>query len=90
MQKRTIMETIEANDSDPMDAISHFKHKCYQLAITLHLPMPAEPIGEGLNKYTNTLCNAQKKMSLERSLLQDMTIVNGNDFLTIRRLVNRY
>ena len=41
--------------------------------------MPAEPIGEVLNKYTTTLCNAQKKMSLENSLLQDIPILNGND-----------
>ena len=41
--------------------------------------MPAEPIGEVLNKYTNTLCNAQKKKSLDSSLLQDITVVDGND-----------
>ena len=38
-----------------------------------------EPIGEVLNKYTDTLCNTQKKMSLENSLLQDILILNGND-----------
>ena len=38
-----------------------------------------EPIGEVLNKYTDTLCNAQKKTSLENSLLQDIPILNGND-----------
>ena len=62
-----------------MDAISHLECKLNQLAITLHPPTPAEPIGEVLNKYTNTLCDAQKKMSLESSLLQDITILNGND-----------
>ena len=41
--------------------------------------MPAEPIGKVLNKYTNTLCNAQKKTSLESSLLQNITKLNGND-----------
>ena len=60
-----------------MDAIKHLEQKLNQLAITL-CP-PTEPIGEVLNKYTNTLCNAQKKMSLERSLLQDIPILNGND-----------
>ena len=62
-----------------MDAISHLEWKLNQLAITLHSPTPTEPIGEVLNKYTNTLCNAQKKTSLESSLLQDITILNGND-----------
>ena len=41
--------------------------------------MPVEPIGEVLSKYTNTLCNAQKKMSLESSLLKDITVLDGND-----------
>ena len=60
-----------------MDAINHLEQKLNQLAITLH--PPTEPIGEVLNKYTNTLCNAQKKTSLENSLLQDIPILNGND-----------
>ena len=60
-----------------MDAIKHLVQKLKKLAITLH--PPTEPIGEVLNKYTNTLCNAQKKMSLENSLLQDISILNGND-----------
>ena len=36
-------------------------------------------IGEVLNKYTDTLCNAQKKTFLETSLLQDIPTLNGND-----------
>ena len=74
-----ICQTIEANDNDPMDAISHLECKLNQLAITLHSPTPVEPLGEVLNKYTNTLCKAEMKMSLESSLLQDITILNGND-----------
>ena len=74
-----LWQTIEANDNDPMDVISHLECKLNQLAITLHLSMPAEPIGEVLNKYTNILCNTQMKMSLESSLLRDITIMNEND-----------
>ena len=48
-----------------------------QLTLTLH--PSTEPIGEVLNKYTDTVCNAQKKTSLENSLLQDIPIMNGND-----------
>ena len=40
---------------------------------------PSEPIGEVLDKYTDTLCNDQKKTSLESSLLQDIPTLNGND-----------
>ena len=50
-----------------------------QLALTLCLPMPLEPIEEVLHQYTNTLRNAQKKMSFVNSLLQDITILNRND-----------
>ena len=60
-----------------MDAINHLEQKLNQLAITL-CP-PTEPIGDVLNKYTNTLYTTQKKMSLESLLLQDVTILNGND-----------
>ena len=60
-----------------MDAIKHFEQKLNQLAITLCPPM--EPTGEDLNKYTNTLCTAQKKTSLESSLLQDIPILKEND-----------
>ena len=74
-----LWQTIEANDNDPMDAISHLECKLNQLVITLCPAMPVEPIGEVLNKYTNTLCDAQKKMSLEISLPQDITILNRND-----------
>ena len=72
-----LRQTIEANNNDPMDAINHLEQKLNQLAITFH--PPTEPIGEVLNKYTNTLCNAQKKRSLENSLLQDISILNEND-----------
>ena len=32
-----------------------------------------------LDKYTDTLCTAQKKTSLESSLLQDIPTLNGQD-----------
>ena len=57
--------------------MKHLEQKLNQLAVTLH-PF-TEPIGEVLNKYTDTLHNAQKKTSLENSLLQDIHILNGND-----------
>ena len=72
-----LRQTIEANNNDPMDATNHLEQRLNQLAITL-CP-PTECIGEVLNKYTNTLCNAQKNTSLETSLLQDIPILNGND-----------
>ena len=75
--RQTVKDKDKDKDNDPRDAIMHLEQKLNQLAITL-CP-PTEPIGEVLNKYTNTLCNAQKKTSLENSLLQDIPILNGND-----------
>ena len=76
---KQLWQTIEANDNDLMDAISHLECRLNQLALTLHAPTPVEPIGEVLSKYTGTLCKAQKKMSFVNSLLQDITVLNGND-----------
>ena len=70
-------QTVEERDNDPRDATQHLEQKLNQLAITLCPPI--EPIEEVLDKYTDTLCNAQKKMSLESSLLQDIPTLNGND-----------
>ena len=72
-----LRQTIEDKDSDPWDAIQQLEQKLNQLAITL-CP-PSEPIEEVLDKYTNTLCNAQKKTSLESSFLQDIPTLNGHD-----------
>ena len=47
--------------------------------LTLTLQPPSEPIEEVLDKYTDTLCNTQKKTSLESSLLQDIPTLNGQD-----------
>ena len=42
--------------------------------------MPPEyPLENILDRYTDTLCTAQKKTSLESSLLQDIPILNGQD-----------
>ena len=72
-----LRQTVKEKSSDPRDTIQHLEQKLNQLAITL---CPStEPIGELLTKYTDTLCNAQKKTSLGSSLLQDIPILNGND-----------
>ena len=72
-----LRQTVEDKDNDPRDAIHQLEQKLNQLTITL-CP-PSEPIEEVLDKYTDTLCNAQKKTSLESSLLQDILTLNGQD-----------
>ena len=72
-----LRQTIEDRDNDPRDVIHQLEQKLNQLTLTLH--PPSEPIEEVLDKYTDTLCNAQKKTSLESSLLQDIPTLNGQD-----------
>ena len=48
-----------------------------ELTLTLH--RQNIPIENMLDRYTETLCTAQKKTSLESSLLQDILILNGQD-----------
>ena len=74
-----LQQTVEANNNAPMDTISQLECKLNQLALTLHPPTPSESSEEVLHQYTNTLCNAQKKTSFVNSLLQDITILNGNN-----------
>ena len=47
--------------------------------LTLTLHHQNTPIENVLDRYTETLCTAQKKTSLESSLLQDIPILNGQD-----------
>ena len=72
-----LRQTVEDRDNDSRDAIHQLEQKLNQLTLTLH--PPSEPINDILDKYTNTLCNAQKKTSLESSLLQDIPSLNGQD-----------
>ena len=62
-----------------MEAISHLKCELNRLTLTLCPSAPLEPLDEVLQQYTETLCTGQKKMSFVNTLLQDITIFNGND-----------
>ena len=56
-----LRQTVKDKDNDARNVIKCLEQKLNQLVITL---CPStEPIGEVLNKYTDTLCNAQKKTS---------------------------
>ena len=72
-----LRQAIEDRDNDPRDTIHQLEHRLNQLTLTL-CP-PSEPIEDVLDRYTETLCTAQKKTSLESSLLQDIPTLNGQD-----------
>ena len=72
-----LKEAIEDRDNDPREAIHQLEQRLNRLTLTLH--PSSSPIEEVLEKYTETLCTAQKKTSLESSLLQDIPTLNGQD-----------
>ena len=72
-----LKQVIEDRDNDPREAIHELEQRLNRLALTLcNSDIPIENM---LDRYTKTLCTAQKKTSLESSLLQVIPILNGQD-----------
>ena len=72
-----LKQFVEDRDNEPRDAIHDLEQRFNELTLTLCcLDTPIENV---LDRYTKTLCTAQKKTSLEISLLQDIPILNGQD-----------
>ena len=57
-----LKQAIEDRDNDPRDAIHKLDQRLNRLTLSMH--PPSEPIEEVLDRYTETLCTAQKKTSL--------------------------
>ena len=72
-----LKQVIEDRGNDPSKAIHELEQRLNRLTLTLHCS--DDPIENVLDKYTKTLCIAQKKTSLESSLLQDIPTLNGQD-----------
>ena len=73
-----LKQVVEDRDNDPREAIHDLEQRLNRLTLTMH--HSDVPIENVLDRYTETLCTAQKKTSLESSLLQDVSILNGQDF----------
>ena len=72
-----LKQFVEDRDNEPREAIHDLEQRLNELTLTLcHPDIPIENV---LDRYTETLCTAQKKTSLESSLLQDIPIFNGQD-----------
>ena len=72
-----LRQLVEDRDNKPREAIHDLEQRLNRLTLTLHhLDIPIENV---LERYTETLCTAQRKTSLESSLLQDIPILNGQD-----------
>ena len=72
-----LKQLVEDRDNEPREAIHDLEQRLNRLTLTLCCSyIPIENI---LDRYTETLCTAQKKTSLASSLLQDIPILNGQD-----------
>ena len=72
-----LKQFVEDRDNELREAIHYLEQRLNDL--TLALCHQNTPIENMLDRYTETLCTAQKKTSLESSLLQDIPILNGQD-----------
>ena len=75
-----LKQAVEDRDNDPREAIQQLEQRLNRL--TLMLCPSSDPVDQVLGKYTKTLCTAQKKTSLESSLLQDIPTFFGKFFVT--------
>ena len=72
-----IKQFVEEKYREPREAIHEIEQRLNDLSLALH--QQHTPIKNVLDRYTETLCTAQKKTSLENTLLQDIPILNGQD-----------
>ena len=72
-----IKQFVEEKYHEPREAYQEIEQRLNDLTLALH--HQNTPIENVLDRYTETLCTAQKKTSLENSLLQDIPILNGQD-----------
>ena len=70
-----IKQFVEEKYNEPREAIHKMEQRLDDLTLVLHCQNT--PIENVLDRYTETLCTAQKKTSLESSLLQDIPILMG-------------
>ena len=68
---------VEERYNELREAIHEIEQRLNDL--TLAFCCQNTPIENVLDRYTETLCTAQKKTSLESSLLQNIPILNGQD-----------
>ena len=72
-----IKQFVEEKYREPREAFHEIEQRLNDLSLALH--QQHTPIENILDRYTETLCMAQKKTSLENTLLQDIPILNGQD-----------
>ena len=77
-----VSQRVAAGEGQPMETLDCIQHELQNLSIAIHqpqLPVPAEPFGEVLHQYTDTLCSIQKQANLTNSLMQGIPVFNEHD-----------
>ena len=74
-----LQHKVDTTEGQPTEAIKCLECELHRLSLALHPLAPLEPLDEVLQKYTKTLCIAQKQTTFANTLLQDIMIFNGSD-----------
>ena len=61
------------------ESLHHIEWELQQLSISLHASAPPESLEEVLKHYMDIICSAQKQTNFTNTLMQDITICNGNN-----------
>ena len=67
--------------NQPAEGLDHIEWELQNLSLTLQprptsMPTPAEPFGDVIHQYTNTMHTTQKQTNLTNSLLQEISVFN--------------
>ena len=74
-----LCQHIQAGEGQPSEDLNCIEHKLQRLSIS-HCPSaPLEPLEDVLKQSIDTLCSAQNQTNFTNTLIQDITIFNGND-----------
>ena len=75
-------QRVAAREGQPAETLDCIQQELLNLSTAIHQPQPpapAEPFGEVLHQYTDTLYSSQKQSNLTNSLIQDIPIFNEHD-----------
>ena len=75
-------QRVAAREGQPAEALDRIQQELQYLSTAIHQPQPpasAEPFGEVLHQYMDTLCSTQKQTNLTNTLTQDIPVFNEHD-----------
>ena len=75
-------QRVVVKEGQPAETLDCIQQELQSLSIAYHQPQPptpAEPFGQVLHQYMDTLCSTQKQSNLTNSLMQDIPTFNEDD-----------